>query len=90
MNHRESPFLRAMNLLRRGATDLVQYSTFVYGGANIGAKALLYINLTRFGFIARLSQWGGRGHFTRSNDFYLRSLRGGGGGGNHPGLVFLL
>ncbi len=39
-------------------------------------------NLEWFGYIARLSQWGGggRGHFTRSNDFYLPSLRLEGGG----------
>ncbi len=28
-----------------------------------------------FGYIARLSHWGGVGYFTRSNDFYLPSLR---------------
>ncbi len=38
------------------------------------------------GYIARLSQWGGgQGeYFTRSNDFYLPSLRLGGGGRQHP------
>jgi hypothetical protein len=45
------------------------------GGVHIGARALLDINLMWFGFIARLSQWEGRGYFTRSNDFYLSSLR---------------
>ncbi len=34
-----------------------------------------------FGYIARLSQWGGVGYFTRSNGSYLTSLRLDGGGG---------
>jgi hypothetical protein len=41
----------------------------------MGAKALLDILLIRFDYIARLSQWGGVGYFTRSNDFYLPSRR---------------
>ncbi len=41
-------------------------------GAHIGARALLDINLIWSGYIARLSQWGGVGCFTLSNDFCLR------------------
>ncbi len=37
-------------------------------------RARLDINFRWFGYIARLSQWGGEGIFTRSNDFYLDSL----------------
>jgi hypothetical protein len=35
-----------------------------------GSTELIWI-----GYIARLSQWGGGGYFTCSNDFYLHSLR---------------
>ncbi len=35
----------------------------------------VHINLTCFGYIARLSQWGEGGYFTHSNDFYLPLLR---------------
>jgi hypothetical protein len=45
------------------------------GGVHICARALLDINLIWFGYIACLSQKGGRGHFTRSSDFYMPSLR---------------
>jgi hypothetical protein len=56
------------------------------GGVHIGARALLDpINLIWFCYIVRLSQWGGVGYFTRSNDYYLPSLRlQEGGGGQHP------
>jgi hypothetical protein len=40
----------------------------------VGARALHVINLIWFGYISRLSQWGGGGKFARSNDFYLPSL----------------
>ncbi len=50
----------------------------------MGAGALLGINLIWFAYIARLSQWGGGGHYSRSNYFYLPSLRLFGGGGQHP------
>ncbi len=33
------------------------------------------LNLIWFGYIARLSQWGGGGLFPRSNDFYLPLLQ---------------
>jgi hypothetical protein len=46
---------------------------------HIRARALLDINLIRFGYISRLSQWGGGGYYTLSNYFYLPSLRLGGG-----------
>jgi hypothetical protein len=36
------------------------------GGVHIGARALRDVNLIWFGSIARLSQWGGGGYFTRS------------------------
>ena len=39
-------------------------------------------------YIARLSRWGGGGYFTRSNDFYLPSLRlEEGEGGQHPVIM---
>jgi hypothetical protein len=39
------------------------------GGFQIGAKALLDVNLIWFGYIARLSQWrGGMVIFPRSDD----------------------
>ncbi len=50
-------------------------------GVNIGAGALLDINLIWFDCIARISQRGGGGYFTHSNDFYLPSLRKMKGGG---------
>ncbi len=34
--------------------------------------------------IAHLSQWGGGGYFTRTNDFYLPFAALRGGGGQHP------
>jgi hypothetical protein len=65
---------------------LVSSALSLIGGAHIGARALLFIKLIRFGYITRLSQWGGGGYFTRSNDFYLppRCLEeeGGGKGGD--------
>jgi hypothetical protein len=54
-------------------TELVQHFSPI-GGVHIGARALLDINLIEFGYIARLSRWGGGSVFTRSNDFYLPSL----------------
>jgi hypothetical protein len=53
---------------------------------HISARALSYINFIRFGYFARLSQCWGRGYFTRSDDFYLPSLRldERGGGGQRP------
>ncbi len=54
-------------------------------GVHIGARALLDINLIWFDYIARLSQRGGEGYFTRSNYFYLPSrLLEEGEGGQHP------
>jgi hypothetical protein len=55
------------------------------GRVPIGAKSLLDINFIWFGYIARLSHWGGGGCFTRSIYFYLPYLRlEEGGGGQHP------
>jgi hypothetical protein len=51
------------------------------GGVHIGARALLDPKLIWFGYITRLSQWGGGGEFTRSNYFYLPSLSLEEGGG---------
>jgi hypothetical protein len=64
-----------------GPTELVQH--FACREVHIGARALLDIKLEWFGYIARLSQWGGGRCFTRSNYFYLNSerLKEGGGGG---------
>ncbi len=38
---------------------------------NSNMTSILVILLLWFGYIARPSQWGGRGLFTSSNDFYL-------------------
>jgi hypothetical protein len=51
------------NELTRGTTELVHHFR-VIGGVPIGVRALLDINLIWFGYIARLSQWEGRGCFT--------------------------
>ncbi len=49
---------------------------------HIGARALLDINLIWFGYIARLSQWRGGGHFPGSYvPYHAASLRLRGGGG---------
>ncbi len=54
-------------------------------GVHIGARALHVLNLIWFGWIARLSQWGGGGQFPRSNDIYLPSHAWRKGvGGRHP------
>jgi hypothetical protein len=46
------------NESNRGTSELVQHFR-LYRRANIGARALLNINLIRLGYIARLSQRGG-------------------------------
>jgi hypothetical protein len=56
------------------SNELTNSKTFAYRGSYISARAMLYINLIWFGHIARRGEEGG-GYFTRSNDFYLRSLR---------------
>jgi hypothetical protein len=53
------------------------------GGVHIGARALFVPNLIWFGFIARLSQWGGGGNFLVQTIFTCRE-EGRGGGGRHP------
>ncbi len=54
------------------------------GGVYIGeGGAAKHLSIC-FGYIARLSQWGGRGYFTCTNDFYLPSRRLEGGGGSAP------
>ncbi len=67
--------LRVMNKL----DGPLSYSSALslQGEVHVGARALLDINLIwyRFSYIAHLSQWGGGGCFTRSNDFCLPSLR---------------
>ncbi len=55
---------------------LVQH--FAYRGIRIGSWTLLVIQLKWFGYVARLSQWGGGGYCTCSNDDYLPRGRGGG------------
>ncbi len=58
--------------LTRGTTEL-KFSTYIMGSF-IDARALTDINLISFGYIACLSHWGGGGHFTYTNDYYLHSL----------------
>jgi hypothetical protein len=47
------------NELTKGPPELVQY--FFCRGTSYRARALHFINLIWFGYIARLYQWGGRG-----------------------------
>jgi hypothetical protein len=47
------------------------------GGAHISAMSLVFIHSIWFGYIARLPQWGGKGSFTYSYDFYLEEGEGG-------------
>jgi hypothetical protein len=65
----------------RGTTELVQHFRL----QSEFTSALLDINFRRLCYIDRLSQWGGGMYFTRSNNFYLPSLRleEGGGGDRH-------
>jgi hypothetical protein len=51
--------------LTRGPSELVQHFRLWV------AQELLDPKLIWFGYITRLSQWGGGGQFTRSNFFYL-------------------
>ncbi len=55
----------------------VSMPTSVLGVVHMDARALLDINLIWFSYIACLMPipLGRRGYFTRSNDFYLPSLR---------------
>ncbi len=48
------------NELTRGPLEIVHHFRFK-GGVHIGARALHVLNLIWFGYIARLSQWGGGG-----------------------------
>jgi hypothetical protein len=55
---------------------LSQFSISLIQGVHNGTRAMLDIpyrlkKLIWFGYIARLSQWGGGGYFTCSNDVYL-------------------
>jgi hypothetical protein len=55
------------------------------GGVHICARALLDIKWIWFGYIARYPSGGGGVYFTRTNNFYLSSLRlEEGVGGQHP------
>jgi hypothetical protein len=66
-------------------------SPFAFAGSvHIGARVLLDPNLTWFGYITPLSQWGGGGYFTSSNDFYLPSQRLEEGEGQHLVVVTIL
>jgi|688.fasta_scaffold1136268_1 hypothetical protein len=58
------------NELTRGTTEYrVSPALSFIGGVQIGAIALLDIKkFVWFGHIARLTQWGGGGYLTRSND----------------------
>jgi hypothetical protein len=49
------------NELTRGPPELVQQFR-LQGGIHIGARALHVLNLIWFGYITRLSQWGGGGN----------------------------
>jgi hypothetical protein len=51
------------NELTRGTTDFFGAALSFLKGGHIGVRALLFINLIWFGYIARLSQWGGGGIF---------------------------
>jgi hypothetical protein len=55
------------NELTRGTSELVQHLR-LQGVVYIAARALLDIIFLWFGYIACLSQWGGGGYFSRSNE----------------------
>ncbi len=84
--------IRRSSLLCLGSNIRVMRALWVssalslIGGVHIGAIALLDINLIWFGYIARLSQWGGGGYFPGS--YHSTCLRctweKGGWGGQHP------
>jgi hypothetical protein len=57
----------------RGPTDIVQY--FAYRESSHRRKGAARHLIDWFGYIARLSQWGGGGCFACSYDFYLLSWR---------------
>ncbi len=64
------------------SNDPFKGTTFVSGGEFTSEpERCLTKNFIWFGYIARLSQWRRGGYLTLSNDFYLSSLRLGGGGG---------
>jgi hypothetical protein len=58
--------------------SLFYFSISLLGGICIGARTLLVKQLIWFDYVARLSQWGGGGYCTCSNDDYLPRGRGGG------------
>ncbi len=61
------------------------FSTFGYRGVYIGARARLDIKLVWFGYIARLSQWGGGREVIYLFKLFLpavAALTGRGGGGS--------
>ncbi len=78
-----NPFIHLRAMIEYRGTTVRSALSFI-GGVHIGARALLDINLISFGNIAFLSQFLGGGYFTRSNYFYLPSVRLGGGGGSAP------
>jgi hypothetical protein len=57
---RNSRLLAQSIELTRGPPELVQHFRYI-GGVHNGARALRVLNLIWFGYIARLSQWGGGG-----------------------------
>jgi hypothetical protein len=59
-----------------GSVAMDSEFTVVYRESHISAKSLHVQNLIWFGYIARISQWGGGAQFPRSNYFFLQGRVG--------------
>jgi hypothetical protein len=63
---------------------LLEKRRFLYNHSGDFPQVILILSQSRaeqFGYIVRLSQWGGGGYFIRSNDTLFAELRGSGGRG---------
>jgi hypothetical protein len=78
--------------LTGGTTELVHHFRLKGELTLAQERCLTLLNnfdMVWFGYIARLSQRGGGGYFTRTNYYYLPSLRLEGGRVQHPESVFV-
>ncbi len=82
--------LRVRNLLDERAPRVSSALSSI-GGVHIGARGLNVLNLIWFGYITRLSHWGGGGYFTYfTNYFYLACYAYRKGEGPSPLIVGIL